>query len=284
MKRQNMICLIGILLCIGLLLGYHALDRIRTDNEKPEIRIAEETPEVSVLASNQDLLQGISAWDDQDGDVTDSLVVESLVLTDSEGTVSVTYAAFDRSGNVAKATRNMHFSDYKGPRFSLSQSLAFPSGREFDLFGIISAEDALDGNISHRLRATPLSEDSLTAAGTHEVEIRATNSLGDTARLILPVEVYAPNTYDATVTLSDYLIYLDTGASFNPSHYLEDFVQGIETVSLSSGMPSGFSLQLSGSVDTQTPGVYALSYRVTRTLENSRRYTGFARLIVVVEG
>lgn len=284
MKKQNLIYLFGIFLCICLLVGYQALDKIRTDNEKPDIRIAEEALEVSVLASNETLLQGVSAWDDTDGDVTDSLVVESVLLADTEGTVTVTYAAFDRSGNVAKATRNMRFSDYRGPRFSLSQSLAFTSGREYDLFSIISAEDTLDGNISHRLRATSMDEASLTAVGTHDVEIRVTNSLGDTAKLILPVEVYAPNTYDATVTLSDYLIYLDAGSAFNPSRYLDAYVQGSETVSLSSGMPTGFSLQVTGSVDTQTPGVYPVAYRVTRTLENSRRYTGYARLIVVVEG
>lgn len=284
MKKQNLICLIAILMCICLLLGYQALDNIRTDTKKPEINISEELPAVSILDSTDAFMQGISAWDETDGDVTGSLVVESMTLVDEGGTVSVTYAAFDRSGNVAKATRNIQLTDYVSPRFSLSQSLDFTSGREYDLFSIISAQDTLDGNISHRVRATSMDDTSLTAAGIHNVEFRVTNSLGDTAKLILPIEVYAPNTYDASVVLSDYLIYLDKDSSFNPNLYLESYVRGSETVSLSSGMPSGFSLQLTGSVDTHTPGVYPISYRVTQALDNSRRYTGYARLIVVVEG
>ena len=284
MKKQNLICMIAILLCLGLLVGYQAFDKIRTDTQKPEITVSEELPVVSIPLADDALMQGITVWDDSDGDVTDSLVVESMVLVDGNGTFSVTYAAFDRSGNVAKATRNIQLSNYKHPRFSLSQSLTFTSGREYDLFSIISAEDDLDGNISNRIRATAMDDTSLTAVGIHNVEFRVTNSMGDTAKLILPVEVYAPNTYDATVTLTDYLVYLDKDSSFNPNMYLDTFIRGSETATLSSGMPSGFSIQLTGTVDTHTPGVYPISYRVTQTLDNSRRYTGYARLIVVVEG
>ena len=40
-----------------------------------------------------------------DGDVTASLVVERVNLTDSDGSISVSYAAFDSAGNVAKVKR-----------------------------------------------------------------------------------------------------------------------------------------------------------------------------------
>ena len=284
MKKQKLICLISILLCIGLLVGYQAWDEIQTDTKAPEITVSEELPVVSIPLSDDALMQGISAWDKTDGDVTGSLVVESMTLLDKNGTLSVAYAAFDRSGNVAKATRNVQLSNYTPPHFSLSQSLAFASGREYDLFAMISAQDELDGNISYRIRATAMDDTVLTDVGIHNVEFRVTNSLGDTAKLILPVEVYAPNAYDAVVTLSDYLIYLDQGAAFNSHQYLDKFIHGAETFSLSSGMPAGFSVQLTGTVDTNTPGVYPVSYRVTRTLDNARHYTGYARLIVVVEG
>ena len=284
MKKQKLICLISILLCIGLLVGYQALDEIRTDTKAPEITVSEELPVVSLPLSDGALMQGISAWDKTDGDVTDSLVAESMTLLNKNGTLSVTYAAFDRSGNVAKATRNVQLSNYTPPHFNLSQSLAFASARDYDLFAIISASDELDGNISYRIRATAMDGTTPTDVGIHNVEFRVTNSLGDTAKLILPVEVYAVNSYDATVTLSDYLIYLDQGAGFNPNQYLKKFIRGSETYNLSSGMPAGFSLQLTGTVDTNTPGVYPVSYRITQTLDSTRHYTGYARLIVVVEG
>ena len=284
MKLHNLICLIAIILCIGLLVGYQTLDEMHTDTQKPEITVSEELPVVSIPLSDDALLQGISAWDNIDGDVTDSLVVESMFLVGENDTLSVTYAAFDRSGNVAKANRNVQLSNYRSPRFSLSQSLAFPSGREYDLFAIISAQDDLDGNITNRIRATSMDSTDLTMVGTHNVEFRVTNSLGDTVKLTLPVEVYDAGSYDATVTLSDYLIYVDKDSSFDPYQYMESYVHGSESFNLSSGMPSGFSIYLTGTVNTHVPGVYPVSYQVTQTLENSRRYIGYARLIVVVEG
>lgn len=284
MKLHNLICLIAIILCIGLLVGYQTLDEMHTDTKKPEITVSEELPVVSIPLSNDALLQGISAWDNIDGDVTDSLVVESMILLDENDTMSVTYAAFDRSGNVAKATRNVQLSNYKSPRFSLSQSMAFPAGREYDIFSIISAQDDLDGNITNRIRATSMDGTALTTEGTHNIEFRVTNSLGDTVKLLLPLAVYDASSFDATVTLSNYMIYLDKDSSFDPYRYMEKYVRGSESFDLSSGMPSGFSIYLTGSVDTHTPGVYPISYRVTHTLDNTHRYTGYARLIVVVEG
>lgn len=48
-----------------------------------------------------DLLKGVSAIDDVDGDVTESIVIEKLART-SDGNILVTYAALDSSNNVTK--------------------------------------------------------------------------------------------------------------------------------------------------------------------------------------
>ena len=44
------------------------------------------------------LLAGVTASDNVDGDVTAFLVVERVNLTDSDGSISVSYAAFDSAG------------------------------------------------------------------------------------------------------------------------------------------------------------------------------------------
>lgn len=50
------------------------------------------------------LLENVTATDDRDGDVSDSLLIEKISLT-AKGDVIVTYAALDSSNNVAKASR-----------------------------------------------------------------------------------------------------------------------------------------------------------------------------------
>lgn len=286
MKKRNWISLLLIICCLGALIGYRTLDQIRTDHQPPVITIADQTPEVSALEPRSVLLQGISAQDDVDGDVTDLLVVESIRLVDGDGTAAVTYAAFDKAGNVAKAQRQVHYNDYMRPRFSLSQPLLFTSSNP-NLLDIVSARDILDGDISHRVRATALDKAGSEYNGTYNVRFQVTNSLGDTVDLVLPVEIYTPGLFDAKMTLSDYLVYLSQGDSFNARNYLDSFIHGREEFSLDQGVPDALNLTISGKVDTGVPGVYEINYRITYSPNPgvaSQVYTAYSKLIVIVEG
>lgn len=51
------------------------------------------------------LLEGISAFDQEDGDVTDRIVVEKWIENREENLVIVFYAVTDKAGNVAKCSR-----------------------------------------------------------------------------------------------------------------------------------------------------------------------------------
>lgn len=287
MKLQKLLIPGLIAATVLTFVGYRFIDNLRTDSTAPVISIAEGIPEVSVQ-DEAALLEGITAADDTDGDVTGSLLVESITMNDTSGLATVHYAAFDRAGNVSKASRQVRYTDYESPRFALSSALAFASGSSFDVLNIITAQDVLDGNITHRIRATSLDDVSISSLGTHDVEFRVTNSLGETVRLTLPVEVYAAGSHSAAVQLSDYLIYLPVGSSFDAEDYLVSFSRGSTDVDLTDGMPDGYSLTLSGDVDTHTPGVYSIGYTVSFTTENyggeDTVYSGYTKLIVVVEG
>lgn len=290
MKKRKLFQLLLILLCLAVYFGYRAADRLRTDTKAPEITISADTLEVSAQEPRTALLQGITAKDNADGDVTASLVVERIQLADQDGTVNVRYAAFDRSGNVAKADRQVRYTDYERPKFQLDAPLIYTQNSSFDVLNDIDAVDTLDGDISHRIRATSMDDASISSAGSHEVEFRVTNSLGDTVKIVLPVEVYAAGTYQAQLSLTNYLIYLEQGARFNANDYLNDFTLNRETTSLREGIPEHYNLRTTGTVDTQTPGVYEVSYRVSYTVvnefrpEDSQIYVGYSKLIVVVEG
>ena len=290
MKNKNWMWILVILGSVGAFFGYCALDALRTDSRPPEIDVGSARLEVSVEDPKSALTQGMTAADREDGDVTDSLVVESISMLDSGGTVSVTYAAFDAAGNVARAQREVKYSDYVGPRFVLKAPLIYRQGISFDVLSSVGAEDVLDGDIQHRVRATMLGEGSLSQAGTHMLRFQVTNSLGDTEEQVLPVEVLNEDLYDGELELSRYLVYLPAGSVFNPNAYLKSFTGGGKTISLESGIPSGCRLETGGQVQTQTPGTYSVEYIMTYTQDNgdsssrSREYTGRSKLIVVVEG
>ena len=287
MKKKNLLLLVPITLSAALFLGYRAWDGLQTDKTPPQISIGQESLQVSVSAPKSALLKGVTAEDNQDGDVTDSLLVEKISMVDGDGTIEVSIAAFDASGNVAKTIRTARYTDYQGPRFSLNRSLTFAQDSNFDLLAAISATDPKDGNIQHRIRATSLDNSAVSAVGNHEVEFRVTNSLGDTVRVTLPVTVYAADAYGLELELKNYLVYLKTGSSFDADHYLYAVSRGLNSVSLMDGIPSNYSIRTSGEVNTSRPGVYPVDYTVTYiqpTVDGTQYISGIARLIVIVEG
>lgn len=289
MKKRNWLYVLLILVCLAVFYGYQTMDRMRTDTTAPEIKMDAQIPEISVQDPNTALLQGITATDDVDGNVTNSLVVERIDLLDSDGNITVVCAAFDSAGNVAKADRSARFMDYESPKFTLNEPLAYPYGTSFDILSTVGAQDVLDGDIQHRIKATSVDENSIAMLGTHNVWFQVTNSLGDTVSQMFPVDVYDADMYDASLTLTEYLIYLPKGAAFVPQNYLATFTLRGEEVNLHGGLPRDYSLRTNGEVKTQEPGTYAVDFRVTyvdrheTNPEYDKSYTGYSKMIVVVE-
>ena len=84
------------------------------DTVGPVITVEEGILECRVSDPQEMLLTGVTAWDDRDGDVTASLLVESIYGISEENLTTVTYAAFDRAGNVSKLQRQIRYTDYVG--------------------------------------------------------------------------------------------------------------------------------------------------------------------------
>lgn len=284
MKKRNWIYVLLILLTVAAFWVYRKADDVLADHQAPKITFSDALLEISVVDHDDVLLQGVTATDDRDGDVTASVVVEKIRLLSSDGTISVTYAAFDAAGHITKAERQARYTDYESPRFSLNRTPTFSQNSGVNTFDIVSAGDMIDGDISHRVRITSMSKSSLSTPGSHEVELRVSNSLGETVKLIIPLEVYASGTYNASVELTDYLVYLPVGAEFDAESYLDTFSRSGVAVSLANGVPETYTLRIDGEVDTTTPGVYAVDYRISEPISTAGSYNGYARLIVVVEG
>lgn len=283
MKRLNTILLLVLAAAVGLFACYYLWGHRMLDTVGPEIMIDDTLLEISVEDPEEYLLRGVRAVDDRDGDVTASVLVESVTGINAENMTKVTYAAFDSAGNVTKAVREIRYVDYVSPRFEVYESLTFPSGSNFNLMQCIGASDALEGDISRRVRATLVSDTKgIDNEGNHLVELQVTNSLGDTVKAVIPVMVYSTDWYTADVELSDYLIYLKRGERFEPRDYLERFIFRGDPIEIGNGIPEDISVEIENQVRTVTAGVYQVTYVLSKT-QNTTTHSGIARLIVIVE-
>ena len=147
MRRLGIISII-LFLVAGALFGYEKYRAYMAEDTKPpQIIMDQDSIKVKCGATNEELLEGITAEDSRDGDVTGNLVIESMsnFLKGKKRNMVVT--AFDSAGNMSKATREVIYTDYRKPRYSLSDPIRYPIDSMNIEIGI-KANDVIDGDIT----------------------------------------------------------------------------------------------------------------------------------------
>lgn len=298
-KGKKLYVIIPLLVCFIFTIIYFRFFVLMDDRKAPEIEMASDTVMVSVSDGQDALLNGVTATDNMDGDVTESILIENISTFTAENKATVTYVAYDSAGNASKASRTVEFTDYQPPKFGQTKALVFASNTAPDVLSFITAIDKIDGDISKRVKGTLLSDTtSLSYPGEHIIEFRVTNSMGDTQRITLPVDVYRQQEYNAKVELTDYMVYIKTGEEFNPEKYLYSLIAGNNEFLLDTAVNPDIKLYidryvspsvnpaativnvtLKSDVNVEIPGVYSVIY----TVDYDGRYTGLTRLNVVVE-
>lgn len=278
-KTAKWILSVLLIICLVLFGLYYVKSQRSLDCTPPVISLEYKEISLSVWDEQDAYLNGVTAWDDVDGDVTELLVVEGVSAIDENDSVTITYAAFDRVGNVSKAQRTVRYTDYQRPRFALSKPLIFGSGYTVNLLNYIIASDPLDGDLSDRVKVALTGDASdMSEKGTHMVDLRVTNSMGDTARITVPVEICDYEEYNSSVILSDNLIYLKQGSVFAAENYLVELDVGTRKISLEQLIAEDADIDIRSNVDTNVLGTYHVDYTI-----NYGSCVGFTRLIVVVE-
>ena len=245
-----------------------------TGGASPEIRFAKDEISIRTGDGYEKMLEGVTASDAEDGDVTESVMVESVSKFVEKDVVDVTYVAYDSQNHVSRATRRVRYSNYQSPRFSMSGPMVFLTKNVADLMNFVKVSDVIDGDISVKAHASfDDTSSTLASAGEHQVELSITNSLGDTARLLIPVRVMEDTPHSESIPLKTYLVYVAKGSEFDPAYYLADADQAANPAAGTS------TLQIDSGVNTSAAGVYAVDYSLIRN-ESTAAVT---RLIVVVE-
>ena len=115
-----------------LLLGFIApVLSEKKQEEDPTIPVMtsdRDTLEVSVHYENDDLLEGLKASDEKDGDLTDHILVGEFSQFIEKGLCNLSYVVFDSSNQAATLTRRVYFTDYESPKLTLKSPLYSQKG------------------------------------------------------------------------------------------------------------------------------------------------------------
>lgn len=216
---QRAVVLIFIVSVIVFAIAYWQMSG-RNIGSAPVITMEDSSITVSISSTEEDILAGVSALDAEDGDVTDSLIVESMSNFVEVGRRLATIVAFDSDNHVTRVTREIVYSDYESPRFSLSSPLRMAYSGTSSIESTLTATDCLDGDLSAAV--TMSTDGTVYGIGTYAFTYEVTNSVGDTASLTATVEFYdaSEDEYCPHAVLSEYLIYVEEGEALDPENYL----------------------------------------------------------------
>lgn len=296
MRRIRSMSLL-LFVCSAVIFSIYRFEQWKNrDTLGPQITMEPQKLEVLAAVTEEELLQGITAYDVKDGDVTDSLMIEQFSNFIEKGRREVTVAAFDSDNHVSRMKREIIYTDYRSPRFYLRSRLRFPLESQ-DIMSAFGVTDSLDGDLSSKLQMSPDYRVAIDRAGEYPVLVQVTNSAGEVAKVKATVEIYDPREEGkrTVLTLSDYLVYADAGSRIEPWDYVTDIrLGGREFKREEDGVLRNHDydaqetrmrtaiteseVAVEGSVDYNTPGCYELVY----TFQADENETGSARLVVVV--
>lgn len=255
MKKKGLFILLG-LICIAVVGGSGALF-ITRDKTGPKIIVSEDRKIAYSTDSDKTvLLDGVTAIDEKDGDVSDSLRVES-VRNNEDGSLEVTYSAVDDSNNVTKLTCKVE---------TLNQENSDEDAKEETTENTEASEENQEENQEN----TQQDEEDKEAQSQEEAnQEEVDDSDSDTDAAIAALPDGSPQ-----LRLSTHQVDLQMGASFQYMDYIESISDDKdETNELYR------KIYLIGEVNTSQAGNYEISYYVT---DSDKNQSNIEKLTVTV--
>lgn len=263
MKKFLIVLLV--IVCIGLGAGVVYI-KGSEDNEGPKITFSEDkdTKYTSDMTT-EDLLKDVKAQDNKDGDVTDSLTVETMYPKNDGKQITVIFVAKDKSNNITKKEFTMEAEDGSAENPNL---------------GLVDNEDLTDNTDE----AENPDADSGTQDTAEEDSTDSSNAADSTDRDLTPQEqaqkteedkIAQLSPQDPRIYLTTYYVEVPVGTTLDKLSYVRDIQDDTETTS-----DLFKKIQITGDVNTATPGTYELTYYV---VDDQGNISNGAILTVVVK-
>lgn len=288
MKRLRIISFIILLCAIASVAFIRVKHGQGIDNIKPTITMDKDSLVISVKDGEDVLLAGITAEDNKDGDVTESLTIDNI-SNFQDGKRYVTIAAFDSSNNVSKVTREITYKDYRSPHFDITEPMVFHTS-DTKYLENVTANDIIDGDITGKIHFKDETEILSDTGGVYDAVLQVKNSTGDTASLPISIKVSSGNEDPKpSVVLKHYVKYtkvnhkVDYRKLIDRVEFYNRKYKPVNGVGIGEKTISWDLLRVDDSeVNYSEPGMYTVKYKVTME-ERDEDVVGTTDLIVIVE-
>ena len=246
--------------------GNAALQEVRTvivgDSNPPVITLTGSNPQ-AIEAASPYVELGATASDSLEGDLTAAIVINaSAVDTSTPGRYLVTYDVSDGAGNAAvQLIRTIEVSDTSAPVLTLNGSnpQTVEANTAYTELGA-TANDSVDGDLSANVVINTTALNPSTPGSyvvTYNVSDAAGNAAAQLTRTVNVVDTTPP-----VITLA--------GANPQTLEVLSAYTELSATASDTlDGDVTGSIVIDASSVDTSTPGAYAVTYNVTDAAGNA---------------
>lgn len=243
------------------------------DNTPPTITLTGDNPQIINIGDTY-TESGATATDNVDGDITDSIVIDSSqVNVNVRGNYKVSYTVTDNNDNDAVEERDVIVRDNEAPVITLSgdNPIEFTVGDNYVESGY-TAVDNLEGDVSANVTIN-LENLDMDTVGSYNVIYTVSDEDDNehvVTRVVNVVEVV--DTTDPVITLTgDNPLTLNQGDTYtDPGFSATDDIDGDITD----------SVVVNGTVDTNTVGSYTITYTVTDSANNSHEVS---RVVNVVD-
>lgn len=205
-------------------------------------------------------IQGATATDNADGDITSDIVTTGAVNSNAVGSYVLSYNVMDASGNEAlEVTRTVNVTDQAAPVMSLfGSSVVNLSLNQIYTEQGASAFDAVDGDLTDYVSLT--SDVDTGTAGSYTVTYSATDAAGNTGSVGRTVNIAVDGTLPVISLVGSSLVTHAQGQSYSDA--------GATASDNADGNLTSSIVTTGASFDASTVGSYVIRYNVTDSAGN----------------
>ena len=223
---------------------------------------------MSVKDNKSKLLDGVKALDDEDGDISSEVEIESVSYFFDGNKRQVHYIVFDSDDNVTHESRIIEYVDYTPPIITLTDQLRTESYSTSELMKRVKAYSCIDGDISSKITVMNV---AFVESGVLNVQLSASDSTNTSTYLNL--KYYLEDDREIDISLEKYILYKKTNEDFD---FRANIGNVVERLTLDNSLKPYIKIKVP---DMSKPGVYEVEYTLTRSNGNSGKTT----MVVVVE-
>lgn len=252
---------LGILMaivCVGLA-AFVVWFKFGADKTGPEIKCGNTELVYYDGMSDSELLDGVTAYDEKDGDVSESLAVESVYPVEN-GKIVVVYVAKDNSNNITKTKQ-----EYSYDGDTVDGMTEDNSGTEPETEADTDALEEESGTEPSQSADGEGTADNGTEAETPETsDVDGTSADAEQIRkeqeeAAEKMPAGAPRIY-----LTEYVVKVPVGTTVDRLSYVKEIVDDADNV-----YDLWTKIQIKGTLDTMTAGTYECTYYVVDSQGNT---------------